>query len=449
MSYSLDTIVAWAKRKGFVYPGSDIYGGLANAWDFGPYGVLFRNNIEQARWKFFISDRDDMVGMDSQILMNSRTWEASGHVAGFNDPLIDCKACKARYRADKLIEDGLKIELNGMSFEEMKAIIDAQWKCEKCGKKEWTDIRQFNMMFQTQQGAVEGDIVYLRPETAQGIFVNFKNVCDTTRMRVPFGIGQTGKAFRNEITPGNFMFRTREFYQMEIEYFCHPDSSMEKFEEWVEACKEFWYTVIGIQPEHLKFREIAKEDLAHYSQRTIDVEYLYPWGFGELQGLAHRGNFDLTQHQEFSGKNLQYIDPKTGERYLPHVIEPSWGLNRTILACMMEWYHEEEVKEGDTRVVVKFPKHLAPIKFAVLPLMEKDEGMSELARKIFGSLKKKGYTCEYDGSGNIGKRYRRQDEIGTPYCVTIDHQSLEDGTVTVRERDSMEQVRVKWEEISL
>lgn len=481
MWFPLDTIVAWAKRRWFVYPGSDIYGGLANAWDYGPYGSVLKKNIADARWKFFVQQRDDMVGMDSQILMHPRVWEASGHVGNFNDPMIDDKKTGERFRADKLIEDKIqqirdKVWEKGTTdavvkvykvpnlipeswtFDQMRAFIVAEIPHNPNTKKaaDWTEVRKFNMMFSTHQGVIENDEskVWLRPETAQGIFVNFRNVTDTTRMRVPFGIAQIGKAFRNEITPGQFLYRTREFEQMEIEYFVENDhdKAMERFEDWKSASQEFWKDVVWLKAENLKFREHEKDELAHYSAGTFDVEYQFPRGWGELQGLAYRTDFDLKQHMEFSGKDMQYTDPYSGKRYIPHVIEPSFGLSRTVLVTMLDAYDEEKYTNGkweeETRTVARFHKNIAPIKFCIIPLLKKDPKMVGMAEDIYRKLSKD-YMCEFDDSGNIGKCYRRQDEIGTPYCITVDHQSLEDNTVTIRDRDTMAQERVSMSDIKL
>ncbi len=481
MTYPLETIVARAKRRWFVYPGSDIYGWLANAWDYGPYGIQLKKNIQDLRWKTFVQQREDMIWLDAQILMHPRTWEASWHVGNFNDPMIDDKKTGERFRADKLIEDkialimeqaGEKGTLQAISkvygvnnlipeswtFDQMYAFISEEIPNNPNNNKkaDWTEVRKFNMMFSTYQWVLASDEnkVRLRPETAQGIFVNFKNVMDTTRMRIPFWIAQIGKSFRNEITPGNFLFRTREFEQMEIEYFVENDAdkAMEKFNEWKEQSQDFWYNKMGFNAENLKFRDHESDELSHYSQATVDVEYNYPRGWGELQWLAYRTDFDLKQHQEFSGKDMQYHDPHTGKRYIPHVIEPSFGLSRTVLAAMIDAYEEETYTDGNgnesTRVVLRFHKNIAPIKFAILPLVKKDEKQVALARDIFHKLSQD-YMCEYDDGWAIGKRYRRQDEIGTPYCITIDHQSLEDGTVTMRDRDSMGQERVKIENVKL
>ena len=469
MWVSLETIVAWAKRRWFAYPGSDIYGGLANARDLGPYGTELKKNIEDNRRKYFVQEREDIIWIDSQILMNPKVREASGHVGGFSDPLIDCKKCKSRERADKLIEEYLhknktkETELpkhragEKTPAEDMMDFINAKKiKCPKCWTCDWTDPKKFNLMFKTQQGVIEGEWtdIYLRPETAQGIFVNFKNILDTMRVRIPFGIAQVGKAFRNEITPGNFMFRVREFYQMEIEYFVENDEKvwLKAFKEWMETSKKRWIDEIGIKKDKLKFREHDKEELSFYSKGTFDVEYEFPRGWGELQWIAYRTDYDLKQHIEHSGKDLQYSDPHTGKRYVPHVIEPSWGLTRAILTAMIDAYDEEKYTDGNgaeqTRVVARFHKNIAPVKFAIIPLVKKDEKMVRIAKEIYKRLSKT-YMCEFDDSGNIGKSYRRQDEIGTPYCITVDHQSIDpkDWTVTLRMRDDMKQIRIKPEDI--
>lgn len=482
MEKSLDTIVAWAKRRGFAYPGSDIYGWLANAWDLGPYGTEIKRNIENIRWKYFVQERDDVIGLDSQILMNPKVWEASGHVGGFSDPLVDCKKCKSRERADKLIEKEIRKrneprseakewetlkDLNkkygvenllpeSRTFQQQTAFLNwEKIKC-KCGACDRTEPKKFNLMFKTQQGIVEGEgtDIYLRPETAQGIFVNFRNILDTTRSRIPFGIAQIGKSFRNEITPGNFMFRVREFMQMEIEYFVENDEKvgLEAFEMWKATSKKRWKEEIGIKEENMRFRDHDKDELSFYSKGTCDVEYLFPRGWGELQGIAYRTDYDLKQHMQHSGKDMQYNDPYTGKRYIPHCIEPSRWLTRAILTALIDAYDEEKYIDGNgneqTRVVARFHKNVAPVKFAIIPLVKKDEKIVGFAENIYKKLSKH-YMCEYDDSGNVGKCYRRQDEIGTPYCITVDYQTLEDGTVTIRDRDTMEQKRIKPEEISL
>ncbi|MBQ7718873.1 MAG: glycine--tRNA ligase [Clostridia bacterium] len=449
---TMDKIVALCKGRGYVYPGSQIYGGLANAWDYGPLGVEFKNNIKRRWWKKFVQESPYNVGLDAAILMNPRTWEASGHIGGFSDPLLDCKECKARYRADKLIEDylaekGESQTVDGWSDEKMVAFIEENdIKCPSCGKHNFTDIRKFNLMFKTFQGVTEDSAsqIYLRPETAQGIFVNFKNVQRTTRKKIPFGIGQVGKSFRNEITPGNFIFRIREFEQMELEFFCKPGEDLKWFAYWKDYCKNFLLEH-GIKEENLKLRDHSKEELSHYSNATTDIEFLFPFGWGELWGIADRTDFDLKQHSEFSGESMEYMDPVTNEKYIPYCIEPSLGADRVALAFLVDAYDEEEVGEGDTRVVLHLHKSIAPIKAAVLPLSKK---LGEQAGEVFNMLSKK-YLCEYDEAGSIGKRYRRQDEIGTPLCITYDFDSLEDNSVTIRHRDTMEQERIKIDELCL
>jgi len=421
----MDTLVTLCKTRGFIYPGSDIYGGLANSWDYGPLGVELKNNIKQAWWKKFVTGRLDMVGLDAALLMNPRVWEASGHVATFTDPLVECKECHERYRADQ---------------------IDLSAACAKCGKKgTFTEPASFNLMMKTWLGPKEDAtaVVYFRPETAQAMFVDFPLVQTSSRKRVPFGIAQIGKAFRNEITPGNFIFRQREFEQMEIEYFIHPSDWEAQFEKWLGLMHE-WIRECGIKDSEAHDLEVAKDELAHYSKRTVDIEYDYPFGKKELYGLAYRTDFDLTNHAKASGKEIIYTDPMTNEKYVPHVIEPSFGVDRTLLAVLLSAYSEEEV-EGEKRVVLKFPKHLAPIKVAVLPLSKKEE-LSSVAEPLALKLAQK-FRTEYDETQSIGKRYRRQDEIGTPFCVTVDFETLNDQAVTVRERDSMKQERVKLDEL--
>ena len=442
----MDKLVNHAKSTGFVYQGSEIYDGLANTWDFGPLGVEMKNNIKRLWWKRFIQESPYNVGLDSAIFMNPKVWEASGHVGGFSDPLIDCKECKTRHRADKLIEAyDPSVHSEGWSSEEtVKYIKDHKIVCPNCGKSNFTDVRQFKLMFETHMGVVEDDksVVYLRPETAQGIFVNFKNIQRTSRKKVPFGIGQIGKSFRNEITPGNFIFRTREFEQMELEFFCKPDTDLEWFDYWKAYCKKFLLD-LGLKEENLKFRDHEKEELSFYSKATCDVEYKFPFGWGELWGIADRTDYDLTQHQNTSGEDLTYFDDVNKERYIPYVIEPSLGADRVTLAFLCSAYDEEELEGGDTRTVLHFHPALAPVKIGILPLSKK---LSDGAMKVYEELAKE-YNCEFDERGNIGKRYRRQDEIGTPYCVTFDFDSLEDGAVTVRDRDTMEQERVKIEDL--
>ena len=443
----MEKIVALCKTRGFLFPGSEIYGGLANTWDYGALGVELKNNVKDAWRRKFVRESKYNVGVDCAILMNPQTWVASGHLGSFSDPLMDCKECKQRWRADKLIEDFAhdnNIELNGSvdgwSHEEMmKWIDDHKVPCPSCGKHNFTEIREFNLMFKTFQGVTEDakNIVYLRPETAQGIFVNFKNVQRTTRRKIPFGIAQVGKAFRNEITPGNFTFRTREFEQMELEFFCKPDTDLEWFDYWRSYCKNFLLN-LGMKEDKLKFRDHDKEELSFYSKATTDIEFLFPFGWGELWGIADRTDYDLNQHIKNSGEDLSYFDDETNEKYVPYVIEPSLGCDRAVLAFICNAYDEEEIAEGDIRTVMRFHPAIAPIKIAVLPLSKK---LSEPAYKIYEELIKH-YMCDFDDRGNIGKRYRREDEIGTPYCVTFDFDSETDGKVTVRERDSMEQVRI-------
>ncbi|MCL2507769.1 MAG: glycine--tRNA ligase [Oscillospiraceae bacterium] len=438
---SMETIVALCKGRGFVYAGSEIYGGLANTWDYGPLGVEFKNNVKRAWWQKFVQESPYNVGLDSAILMNPMAWVASGHVGGFSDPLMDCKGCKTRHRADKLIEDR-GVNPAGWSFEQMSEYIaENHVVCPDCGACDFTDIRKFNLMFKTFQGVTEDskNELYLRPETAQGIFVNFPNIQRTTRKKVPFGVCQVGKSFRNEITPGNFVFRTREFEQMELEFFCRPGTELEWFAYWKDFCKQ-WLLSLGLRGENLRLRDHEQEELSHYSNATTDFEFLFPFGWGELWGVASRTNFDLTQHQNTSGKSLDYFDQETGEKYLPFVVEPSLGADRAALAFLCDAYDEEVVDadKGDTRVVLRLHPALAPIKAAVLPLSKK---LAEPAMEICAAISKK-FMCEYDDAGSIGKRYRRQDEIGTPLCVTFDFDSLEDHCVTVRDRDTMEQTRI-------
>ncbi len=449
----MEKVVSLCKRRGFVFPGSEIYGGLANTWDYGPYGAELKKNVKNAWWKHFVDDRDDMVGLDAAILMNPKTWEASGHVNSFSDPLIDCKKCKTRHRGDKLLEEKIGVEKTaGIELKDIHSELEKeQIPCPDCGKVDWAEAKTFNLMFKTNQGVVEESMteVYLRPETAQGIFVNFKNILDSCRVKVPFGIAQIGKAFRNEITPGNFIFRTREFEQMEIEYFCKPDTKKEVFEEWKNLSKQFFTDVLGIKTDNLRFREHDEKELSHYSSMTFDVEYRFPFGkrdevetWGELQGLADRGNFDLSQHEKFSGKDLKYQDPHTNERYLPHVIEPSFGCDRTLLTVLIDAFDEEKLEDNSVRTVMRFKPSIAPIQVAVFPLLKNKEELVGKAREIYKDIKKS-FRSEWDDSGNVGKRYRRQDEIGTPYCITVDFDTLEDESVTVRDRDTMKQERVK------
>lgn len=505
----MEKIVSLCKRRSFIFPGSEIYGGLANTWDYGPYGSALKKNVKDIWWKTFVEDRDDMVGLDAAILMNPKTWEASGHIASFSDPLIDCKECKMRHRADKLIstffledvarikkkakKEGLSFqqaadsmagakepigvnfaeltkllkgyyhqktgevkEFDGMDLQSMFKIINGlKIPCPDCGKSNFTEPKNFNLMFKTKQGVVEGEQndIYLRPETAQGIFVNFKNIIDTCRVKIPFGIGQIGKAFRNEITPGNFTFRTREFEQMEIEYFCHPDQKKTFYDDWKKESKAFFVETLGIRQKNLRFREHDAKELSHYSSMTFDVEYRFPFGktdevetWGELQGLADRGDYDLKQHQAFSGKDLSYRDPQTNEKFLPHVIEPSFGCDRTVLTVLIDAYAEETLEDESRRTVMRFKPSLAPVQVAVFPLLKNKEELVGKAREVHKMLKPH-FRSEWDESGNVGKRYRRQDEIGTPYCITVDFDTLEDDSVTVRDRDTMAQERIKIEEL--
>jgi len=447
---TMDKIVALCKGRGYVYAGSEIYGGLANTWDYGPLGVEFKNNVKKAWWKKFIQDTNLNVGLDCAILMNPETWVASGHVGSFSDPLMDCKECKARHRADKLIEDfahdkGEDVVVDGWSKEVMEAYInDNGITCPNCGKKNFAAIREFNLMFKTFQGVTEdsSSVVYLRPETAQGIFVNFKNVQRTSRKKVPFGIGQIGKSFRNEITPGNFTFRTREFEQMELEFFCKPGTDLEWYDYWKKYCMDFLLS-LGMREENLRFRDHSPEELSFYSKATCDIEFVFPFGWGELWGIADRTDYDLKQHHEHSGQNLEYVDPVTNEKYIPYCVEPSLGADRVALAFLVEAYDEEQVGENDTRVVMRLHPALAPVKAAVLPLSKK---LSDEALELFEKLSKK-FPCEFDEAGSIGKRYRRQDEIGTPWCITYDFDSEETGKVTVRDRDTMEQITLDMDEV--
>ena len=442
---SMEKIVALCKSRGFVYPGSEIYGGLANSWDYGPLGVELKNNIKDAWRKKFIQENKHNVGLDASILMNPETWVATGHVAGFSDPLIDCKDCKTRHRADKLVEEwshsqGKDIVADGWTDEQLVDYInDNKIPCPDCGKTNFTSIRKFNLMFKTFQGVTEDSSaqIYLRPETAQGIFVNFKNVIRTTRKKLPMGIGQIGKAFRNEITPGNFTFRTREFEQMELEFFCVPGTDLEWFEYWRKFCKDFLLS-LGMKEENIRLRDHDKEELVFYSKATTDIEFKFPFGWGELWGIADRTDYDLTRHMEHSKQDLSYQDPETNEKFVPYVIEPSLGCDRAMLAILCNAYEEEDLGEGDSRVVLHLHPTLAPYKVAILPLSKK---LSDKSQEVYEMLSKD-FMCDYDEAGSIGKRYRREDEIGTPYCVTIDFDTLEDGKVTVRDRDTMEQERV-------
>ena len=444
---TMDKVVSLCKNRGFVYPGSEIYGGLANSWDYGPLGVEFKNNVKKLWWKKFVEENSHNVGIDCAILMNSDVWVASGHVGGFSDPLMDCRECKSRFRADKLVEDHMVSmgidngSADGWSNDKLKEYIEKNnIVCPKCGKKNFTDIRKFNLMFKTFQGVTEDATseIYLRPETAQGIFINFKNVQRTSRKKVPFGIAQIGKSFRNEITPGNFTFRTREFEQMELEFFCKPDTDLKWFKYWKDFCWNFLLS-LGMKKESLRFRDHKKEELSFYSKATSDIEFLFPFGWGELWGIADRTDYDLKKHMEHSKQDLTYLDPETKEKYVPFCIEPSLGADRAALAFLCDAYDEEELEGGDTRTVLHLHPALAPFKAAILPLSKK---LSDKANEVFDMLRKY-YNVEYDEAGSIGKRYRRQDEIGTPYCFTIDFDTLNDDAITVRDRDTMTQQRIK------
>lgn len=444
---TLEKMVNYAKLTGYIYQGSEIYGGLANTWDYGPLGSLLKQNVKDAWVKRFVTESPYNVLLDSSILLNKRIWEASGHLSGFSDPLTECRNCHNRFRADHLIEDFDK-DVNPDSFSTQQLydyLIDNKVKCPNCGKLDWTEIRKFNLMFRTNQGPIEStdNAIYLRPETAQGIFVNFKNILRTTRRRIPFGVCQVGKAFRNEITPGNYIFRTREFEQMEQEFFCAPGTEMEWFDFWLKEMKNFLYD-LGIAKENISLHEHNAEELSHYSNKTIDVLYRYPWGFDELWGIASRTDFDLSSHQEASGANMEYLDPETNEKYIPYVVEPSLGVERLILAVLMESYHEEVMENNKERTVLKIHPYLAPYKVAILPLIRKKH--EDKAAEIFSTLSKH-FSVTQDITQSIGRRYRRQDQIGTPYCLTIDDQTLEDNTVTLRERDSMEQIRLNLAEV--
>lgn len=438
----MDKIVSLCKNRGFIFSGSEIYGGLANTWDYGPLGVEFKNNVKKAWWKKFVYEIPNNTGLDSAILMNPKVWVASGHVGGFSDPLMDCKSCKTRHRADQLIEDQTGTVPAGWDFEKMAQFIkEKEIKCPDCGSSDFTEIRNFNLMFKTFQGVTEDskNEIFLRPETAQGIFVNFKSIQRTTRKKVPFGVAQIGKSFRNEITPGNFTFRTREFEQMELEFFCKPGTDLEWFDFYRSYCKNFLLS-LGIKEENLRLRDHEQEELSHYSNATTDIEFLFPFGFGELWGIADRTDFDLKAHQTHSGESMEYFDPETNEKYVPYVIEPSLGADRVALAFLVDAYDEEivDAEKNDTRVVLRLHPALAPFKAAVLPLSKK---LSEKAEEVFNNLSKK-FCVDFDETGSIGKRYRRQDEIGTPICITYDFDSLEDDMVTVRDRDTMEQKRI-------
>ncbi|MCA9374031.1 MAG: glycine--tRNA ligase [Candidatus Gracilibacteria bacterium] len=447
----MEKIVSLCKQRGFIFPGSEIYGGLANTWDYGPLGVELKNNIQQEWWKFFVQQRQNIVGLDAAILMNPKVWEASGHVAEFNDAQVDCKECKARHRADHLIEDAVEgIKVEGLSTADLdKLIQENNIKCPNCGKQNFTNARVFNLLFRTQIGAVEEgtDEIYLRGELAQSMFTNFKNVLNTSRKKIPFGIAQVGKCFRNEITPGNFIFRTLEFDLMEFEYFIHEKEWEETFEFWLEEMKK-WVEHVGIDPERTRVREHTQDELSHYSKKTVDIEFNTPFGWKELYGLAYRTNFDLKNHTEKSGTDLSYMDPYTNEKYIPHAVEPTFGLSRSVLMVLLSAYTEETVKTDkgeETRTVLKLKKNIAPFSAAVLPLVNK---LTDEANKVWESLKDD-FNIDFDTTGSIGKRYRRQDEIGTPYCITIDFDTVEkDKSVTIRDRDTMEQERIKIENLA-
>lgn len=440
---NLKEIVALCKRRAFIYPGSDVYGGLANTWDYGPMGVELKNNIKREWWKYFIHQRTDMVGLDAGIFMHPKVWEASGHVQSFSDPLVECLQCRKRFRGDQLLEEQLGISVAGMSLAQIgMKIIESKVKCPECNNLNFTEPKNFNLMFETKMGVVEGstNTVYLRPETAQGIFVNFNNVVNSNRVKIPFGIGQIGKAFRNEITPKQFIFRTREFEQMEIEYFVKPGDEIEAFRKWLIYCKE-WFFSLGIKRDNIKEREHEKTELAFYSNRTVDLEYRFPWGFGELLGLASRTDYDLNQHNKFSTEKLEYYDQETKEKYVPYVIEPSFGVDRSLLSFLLDSYEIENL-ENRSRTVLKLHPKLAPVKVGVFALKRNSPDLLDISEKIFKNLSAK-WNVQLDNSGNIGKAYSRQDEIGTPYCVTVDFKTLEDNTVTIRNRDTLNQERIQ------
>lgn len=447
---TMDKIVSLSKRRGFIFPACEIYGGFANAYSYGPYGAELKNNIKKLWWKKFVQDRPDIVGIDGPILLHPKLWEASGHVGGFNDAMVDCKKCKKRFRADHIVEDATGKDMEGDLAGMSKILADEKIKCPNCGASQWTEARTFNMMFKTEMNGITDDEgksipVYLRPETAGAIFVDFKNVMDSMRVKIPFGIAQIGKAFRNEIVAGNFIFRLREFEQMEIEYFIDPETEWEPlFEKWLELQEEF-AREIGAKKEDISRYEHPKEKLSHYSKKTIDTMYNFPFGIKELFGIAHRSDFDLTQHAKYSGQKLEYLNPETGKKYVPHVLEPTFGVDRSVLVSLLAAYNEEGEKD-EMRVVMKFPKNIAPVKIAVFPLLRNKPELVEKAKNIFDKLKTS-FVCEFDDNGNIGKRYRRQDEIGTPYCVTVDFDTLTDDSVTVRDRDTMKQERIKVDEL--
>jgi glycyl-tRNA synthetase len=439
----MEKVVSLCKRRGFIFPACEIYGGFANAYSYGPYGTELKNNIKRLWWKKFVHDRADIVGMDGPILLHPKLWEASGHTSGFNDAMVDCKECKKRFRADHLVEELTGEDMEGRLEDMTKTIKELNAKCPNCGKSNWTDAKNFNMMFKTEMNGHDGD-VYLRPETAGAIFVDFKNILDSMRVKIPFGIAQIGKAFRNEIVAGNFIFRLREFEQMEIEYFIEPEAEWEPlFENWLVLQEEFALE-LGAKKENVSRYEHPKDKLSHYSKKTIDTMFNFPFGIKELFGIAHRSDFDLTQHSTFSGVKLEYFDQEKNKRYTPHVLEPTFGVDRAVLVALCSAYNEEDL-DGETRIVMKFPKKIAPIHVAIFPLMKKEE-LTGVAKKIFNDLKKS-FVTEYDEAGSIGKRYRRQDEVGTPFCLTIDYDSLNDDAVTVRDRDSMKQERIKIAEL--
>lgn len=442
---TMEKLVSLCKRRGFIFPSSEIYGGLANSYSFGPYGVELKNNVKQLWWKKFVHDRSDIVGIDGPILLHPRVWDASGHTSGFNDALVDCKSCKKRFRADHLVEEVTGEDLEGEMEKMGQALQEHNIKCPECGEFNWSEVKNFNLMFQTDMNGID-EPVYLRPETAGAIFIEFKNILDSMRVKLPFGIAQIGKAFRNEIVAGNFIFRLREFEQMEIEYFIHPEADWESlFNQWLDRQEEF-IMELGAKKEDLQRFEHPQDKLSHYSRKTVDIEYNFPFGFKELFGLAHRGDFDLSQHSKYSQEKLEYYDQENDQKVIPHVLEPTFGVDRTLMVALLAAYTEEEV-ENETRVVMKFPPKIAPIKVAIFPLMKNKPQLVEKAQEVFDQLKTK-YVCEYDEVGSIGKRYRRQDEIGTPYCVTVDFDTVDnDNTVTVRDRDTMKQERVKIEEL--
>ena len=451
MPVTLEKIVSLCKRRGFVFPSSEIYGGFASIYDYGPYGVELENNIKRAWWKTMVQEREDIVGLDAAIFMHPKVWEASGHIAGFSDPLIECKNCHSRWRADHLLEDIGVFADEKMSEEEINEIFNQhkdKVKCPRCGERDFTSVRKFNLLVKSNLGNFAGDWteapVYLRGETCQGIYVDYKSILDSTRVKIPFGIAQIGKAFRNEITARQFIFRTREFEQMEMQYFTHPDEEMREYEKLREYRWQYYVKQLGIREENLRWKK--HKNLVFYAKEAYDIEYKYPFGFDELEGVHARGDYDLTQHAKFSGQNLSYRDPKTKEQYIPHIIESSVGVGRTFLALITDAYTEEDI-DGETRIVLKFKKNVAPIKVAVFPLLKNKPELVDKAKEIFNSLKSE-FMCEFDDNGNIGKRYRRQDEIGTPYCITVDFDTIEkDNTVTVRDRDTMKQERIRIEEL--